>query len=405
MLDTQHDFTYLGQWIIILLVQLGGLGILTFGSFFAYLFSTNNYSFRAQLILKELTKSDLGSVFNTIRQIILVTLWIELIGALVIYYLVNQHSFFTSAYDTWHFAIFHSISAFCNAGFSTLSDSLSQSGFQNHYALHWTITLLFVFGGLGFPITQNFIKVFRYFFIRNWQKYMLDKRPIAEPNLFNVNSRIVLISTGILLFGGTMLIWWLEKDRLLADYSLGGQITHAFFTAATPRTAGFNTVHIYGLSSASLLILLMLMWIGASPRSTGGGIKTTAIAIAVLNMFSVARNKKHVEVFRKRIHEASIHQAFTIILLSLGILFLVTLGLSITEPEQPLFVLLFESVSATSTVGLSLDLTPHLSYPGKIIVVLAMFVGRVGMFSVFAGFLSKNKIPGYEYPSEKIFLN
>lgn len=406
VVDTQFDFTATGQWAIIALVQVGGLGILTFTSFFAFFFRGDSYSFQAQMVLTDVTKdSRLGNVRRVLSQIVWVTLAIEAVGAVLIYQSIQGVESLNNWTEASRFAIFHSISAFCNAGFSTFSDGLYDEGVRYHYQLHWIIAILFILGGLGFPIALNILRLLRYYLVRIWQRLWDGKRPNVRPHIVTMNSQIVLWTTAILLIGGTLVIWLLEHGQWSATQHPLEQFSIAFFTAATPRTAGFNIVDMSALRTPTLLIIILLMWIGASPGSTGGGVKTSTVAIALLNAFSLSRNKRSLEINYRNIHQDTIRRALAVIILSVMVIFTSTFLLLLTDPEIAPFALFFESVSAFSTVGLSLGITSELSTASKVVLIFTMFIGRVGMFSLLASFLKKGIHPAYAYPEEKILIN
>ena len=292
VVDTAVDFTPFGQTFIMVLFQLGGLGMLTFTSFFAYFFRTGA-SFSESLYMQNILGHDrLGGVMARVMQIVVFSLIVEACGALLIYIslapeVVEKRGFFS---------VFHAVSAYCNAGFSLASDGLYDEGLRFNYPIQWVVMVLIVFGGLGYHIAYN---VMQYF-----------KR----------------------LFGN-------------------------LFASITARTAGFNTVDMADFTIAGILFMIFLMWIGASPASTGGGIKTTTFALASLNIFSVARNKPHIEIGTRRIASESVKRAFGIMSISLAIIGTGILLLLIFNPDFTLIQIAFEVFSAYSTVGLSLGIT------------------------------------------------
>ncbi|WP_373708104.1 potassium transporter TrkG [Kaistella sp.] len=221
----------------------------------------------------------------------------------------------------------------------------------------------------------------------------------------NLNSRIILATTFILLFFGTAIIYFFEYDGALKQHSTFGAIVEAFFISANNRTAGFNTIDVATISAPTIMICMFLMWIGASPASTGGGIKTSTFAIAALNILSLAKGKKRTEIFRREIGEHSIRRAFSIIALSLIVVGFGIFLLVIVEPKKDLMSLAFEAFSAYSTVGLSLNITPTLSPAGKAIIIAIMFVGRVSMFSILIAVMKREKYYNYRYPKEEILIN
>ena len=303
------------------------------------------------------------------------------------------------------FSVFHSISAFCNAGFSTLSGGLSEPGYELNYALHVVIAFLFIFGGLGFPIVYNVYKYIRHLFQNILLSKITKEKYRYTPWVININSRIILITTAVLLVVGTVLIYLFEKDGSLKNHTYFGTVVEAFFISASNRTAGFNTVNMVSLSGPTIMICLLLMWIGASPASTGGGIKTTTFAIAILNIIAFAKGKNRTEVYRREISDNSVKRAFAIIALSLMIIGIAIFLLVLTEKDKDLMSLAFEVFSAYSTVGLSLNLTPTLTPAGKIIIIAVMFIGRVSMLSLLIALVKRERYFNYRYPKEEIMIN
>ncbi|NEV93120.1 ATPase [Psychroflexus sp. YR1-1] len=399
VVDTGSYFTGLGQTIILCLIQIGGLGILTFTSFFSYFFKGGS-TYENQLTLNSITSSkSLNTVFKTLKYIIVITFGIELVSAILIYTSLDSTDF-NGFIDQAFFSVFHAISAFCNAGFSTLSSSFYEEGFRFNYGLQLIIIVSFIVGGLGFPIVEN---------IDNYIKYSV-KRLIGggrnfKPWVLNINSRITLITTFTVTAIALVAVYVLEYENTLAEHTGFGKIVTALFTAATPRTAGFNTVDMALLSMPTLLLILLLMWIGASPASTGGGIKTSTLAISVLNILSLAKGKSRIEVFKREISSISIRRSYAIIALSLIVIGFSILILSISDKNLSLFDLVFETISAYSTVGLSLGITGQLSDLGKAVIIFTMFVGRVSMLTVVIAIFKKIKQKNYDYPTEEITIN
>lgn len=226
----------------------------------------------------------------------------------------------------------------------------------------------------------------------------------SRPWVLNINSRIILVTSAVLLVVGTLLFYRFEYHNTLEEHTGFGKWAVAFFGAATPRTAGFNSVDTSALHLHTLMIVFLLMWIGASPGSTGGGIKTSTFAVSVLNLLSMARGKERVEIFRREISPQSLKRAFAVISLSL-----VAIGASVFliasfEPDKELLAIAFESFSAYSTVGLSLGITGDLSSPSKVVLVLLMFAGRVGLLTVLSAVLQNTPNTPYRYPSEEVLI-
>lgn len=402
VVDTATYFTEFGQTIIMILIQIGGLGILTFASYFSYFFKGNS-TYENQLQLSDMTSAQkLGEVFSTLKNILLITFSIELIAGFFIYLSLDA-SHFKSQYDQLFFSAFHAISAFCNAGFSTLTNGLYEEAFRFNYFMQIAILLTFILGGLGFPIVVNIINYVKYK-ISNVLAYK-RKKISYKPWVLNINSRITLITTGSLTAVGFVVFYLLEFNNTLAAHNGFGKIVTALFGAATPRTAGFNTIDMTMISFPTLIMILLLMWIGASPSSTGGGIKTSTFAIATLNILSLAKGKSRIEVYRREIADISVRRAFAIISLSLIVIGFGIMLISIFDPEKSLMSIAFECFSAYSTVGLSIGITGDLSSLSKFVIISIMFVGRVSMLSIIIAVFKKIKHKNYKYPTEEITMN
>lgn len=400
VVDTGSYFTRFGQVIIMILIQTGGIGIMTFTSYFSYFFR-GGASYESQILLKDMTNSEkIAEVYRTLNIIILLTFAIEAAGASIIFTTLDSN-LFTSAGEQMFFSAFHAVSGFCNAGFSTLPDSLLEGAFRFNYNLHLTIAFLFILGGLGFPIVFNILKYLKHLIVNR----IFRKESLHVPWVININTRIVLITTLVLILMGTFFFYIFEYNNTLAEHGKAGKVITAFFGAVTPRTAGFNTVDTSALAPPTILLVLFLMWVGASPGSTGGGIKTSSLAIAFMNVVGIARGKNKIEVFRREISEVSVKRAFAIMLLSFIVagssIFLIT-GL---EPEIELLPVAFECFSAYSTVGLSMGITGDLGNPSKMVIIFTMFIGRVSMLTILVALLRKVKHLNYRYPSESLLIN
>lgn len=404
VVDTGTYFTGLGQTIILLLIQMGGLGIMTFASYFSYFFRGKS-SYEHQIMLKDMTNSEkIGEVFNVLKKIVLLTLAIESVGAIFIFFSLDPgivKGFFNQVF----FSIFHSISGFCNAGFSTLENSLYEPEFKFNYPLQLIIVSLFILGGIGFPILFNVYKYFSYYFKNQYAKLRHPANSVYTPWIISLNTRVVLVTTSILLVVGTVLFYFFEYDNTLEEHSGFGKLVVSFFGAATPRTAGFNSVDTGALNFSTIMILFILMWIGASPGSTGGGIKTSTFALTTLNFLSLGRGKDRVEVFRREISDLSIRRAFAIVALSLMVIGTSIFLIASFDEEKTLLSIAFECFSAYSTVGLSVGITPDLSTASKMVIIGTMFIGRVSMLTILIAMLRRVKYLNYRYPQEEILMN
>lgn len=402
VVDTATYFTVFGQTVILVLIQVGGLGILTFASYFSYFFKGGT-TYENQLVLGDLMNSKtIGDVFSILKYILLITFTIELIAAFLIYSSISGANF-SSQRDQIFFSVFHAVSAFCNAGFSTLTNNLYEEGFQYNYYLHLIIIATLVMGGLGFPIVVNIMKYFKYKIIQLFSFSKKKKKYRAW--VINMNSRITLVTTFALILVGFIGYYVLEQNNTLANHNSLGKIVTALFGATTPRTAGFNTVDMTLLSYPTVIMMLLLMWIGASPSSTGGGIKTSTFAVATLNILSLAKGKTRVEIFRREIADITIRRSFAIISLSFIVIGIAIMLISIFDSELSLKDIAFEVFSAFGTVGLSLGITAKLSGISKIVLIIVMFIGRVNMLTLVIAVFKKEKRKNYRYPTEEIIIN
>lgn len=404
--DVSTTFTLGGQIVIVLLIQIGGLGVMTLTSFFA-MFFMGNTSLYNQLVVRDMVSSNsLGSLLSTLLYILGFTLVIEGVGMLSIWLSIHGTIGLSLEEELW-FAAFHSISAFCNAGFSTLSGNLGNPQvMMNHNSLYISISLLIILGGIGFPILVNFKEIVLYHLRRFWRflhTLKLDKHRMQH--LYNLNTKIVLIVTFLLLLFGTLAIAAFEWNASFAGMPVADKWTQAFFNATCPRTAGFSSVDLTTLSVQTLLIYLLLMWIGGGSQSTAGGIKVNAFAVVVLNLIAVVRGSSRVEVFGRELSHDSIRRSNATVVLSLSVLFVFVFILSIWEPELSILTLTFECVSALSTVGSSLNATPLLGDNSKLLVSLLMFIGRVGLITLMLGIVKQQKNKKYRYPSDNIIIN
>lgn len=404
VLDTSKDFTTFGQTIILILIQIGGLGMMTFTSFFGIFFK-GEASFQNTLFVQDYMGADKTSeAFNFVIKTVVFTLGIEFLGFSLIY-LCTQDTFLNES-DHFFFSLFHAISSFCNAGFSTLSAGLYDINIRFNYSIQWIISMLIIFGGIGFPIMFNIYAYVKYLiqkFIRRW---FHREKFTTSVWIINLNTRIVLYTTGLLLIIGTGLIYWFEQNAVLVEHeTVWGKISVSFFNSVTPRTAGFNNVDMGMLTQPTILLMMLLMWIGASPASTGGGIKTSSFAISLLNIFSVGTGRDRIDLGKRTLAERSIHRAFSIIVLSFLAIGLATFLLVIFEPEKNFMHLAFEAFSAYGTTGLSINLTGSLSDPSRIVLIVTMFLGRVGTLNLIISLLHQVRQTPYQYPSENIMIN
>nr|MBI1232543.1 ATPase [Cytophagales bacterium] len=403
VLDTSSDFTFLGQIIILVLFQVGGLGMMTFTSFFGFFFK-GSYSLQNQLFLRDfISENNINAVNSTVVKIILFTLIVEATAAVLIFLLVDTSLFQTPGAHVF-FAIFHAVSGFCNAGFSILRDGLYQEEFRHLYTMQLVIAATIVLGGIGFPVVVAYFNYLRHVWIGTTKHIFGVEAYKHAPRVVNVNVRLIMYTTVILLLVGFVSYLIFEQNHTLQGLSWYGKFVTAIFGSVTPRTAGFNTVDMGAMAMPTVLIYLILMWIGASPGSTGGGLKTSTFAVAVLNAVSIAKGKDRLEVFSRQIENQTLRKAFAVILLSFLIIGLGVFFVIILNPELELIAVAFEIFSAFSTVGLSLGITGQLSAGSKLVVIIIMFLGRVGTLTVLVAFVRKARNLRYKFPEESVFI-
>ena len=404
VVDTGGGFTLFGQIIILFLIQIGGLGIMTFASYFSFFFKGSS-SYENRLLFGSMSnQNELNNVFQSLKTVLALTLFIEIGGIIAIFFSYNAESF-ASFNDHLYFSIFHGISAFNNAGFSLYSNSLNDSTVVFNYPLQIIISLLIVFGGLGFPIMQNVVKLFVYQIRLVFSKLFSKNKPQYRAWIINMNTKIILVTTGSLILFGTIFFAIFEWHGVLQEHGPIGKIIISFSGAITPRTAGFNSFEMQQLALPTILIIMFLMWIGASPASTGGGIKTSTFFIGLLTVFSLSKSQERIEFNKREVSILTIKRAFVIILLSVFVIGLFGFMLIVLEPNHSPLKLLFECVSAFSTVGLSLGLTASLGSGAKVLLILMMFIGRVSTLTILIALFQQDAQKSYSYPKEEVLIN
>jgi len=392
VVDTATYFTLKGQMVILILMQLGGIGIVTFATFFV-LFAQDRVEIRHQSLLQNiLSTENLKSSVVLLRQIFMFTFLFEGLGALFIFWAWGSQVPFESTEQKIFYSVFHSVSAFCNAGFSLFSNGLYEEEVRSAYMLHLVIACIIILGGIGFGTWNDFsIKRLRERLEKPWKDW-------------RISTKIVIYTTLFLLLTGTLVFYLLERQALLRNMNTMEALITSFFQSVTTRTAGFNTVDSSQMQVPTVLMFIGLMFIGASPASTGGGIKTTTIAVLFFAMIDSIRGKKDLELGRRRIAPEVISKAYTVFIVAVVYNFLAIFFLSITDPTLPILSLIFEQVSAFATVGLSLGITAKLSAAGKCIIILSMYLGRVGTLTLALALSTKVISTNYGYPTEYVMV-
>jgi trk system potassium uptake protein TrkH len=393
VVDTATYFTIKGQLVILVLIQLGGLGILSFASFFTLVFR-QGVGIRHQVMLQDFLSSEsLLTAKDLLRQIVFMTFFIEFIGFLLIYATWGGDVTFTSLDQKIFFSAFHSVSAFCNAGFSLYTNGLYEGLVRNAYVMHLVVAGLVIFGGIGFPVIQDL-------FSRKRLRERL-RNPWRE---WQLGTKIAVYVSAVLLLFGTVTFYLLEINNTLADYTFMEALVTSFFQSTITRTAGFNSVDIGALRTPTYIIFLFLMFIGASSGSIGGGIKTSTFFLVVASTAATVQGKMKLEIGKNYISNSLVFRALSIFVFAVGINMIAVLLLTITEPGMELIDITFEQVSAFATVGLSTGITSQLSDLSRIIIIFSMFIGRVGTLTFALAFSSRAVTRAYQYPKAHIMV-
>ncbi|PWJ42360.1 TrkH family potassium uptake protein [Sediminitomix flava] len=411
VVDTGMFFNLKGQLIILFLAQVGGIGIITFATFFAT-FLTQGVGLKQQLMIQDmLSGEDLGSVRQLLTRVVLLTLSIEALGTIAIFFSWGEDLIFNSFAQKVFYSIFHGISAFCNAGFSLFPDSLNTSmlsdatvnfkvpgmhiDIRNMYGLHFVVAIIIVLGSVGFSTIGEIFSVNKI------------KRKIMKPwKAYRLSTSISLKVTGFLLLLGTVAVLVLEFDKM-ENLTFTEALITSFFQSVTTRTAGFNSMDFGSMHTSTLIIMMLLMFIGASPGSTGGGIKTTTIYIIAISVYSNITGQDRITKGRRTIPNEISLKAVSIFLFASMYNLIAIFLLSVTEESNPdisLLELMFEQTSAFSTAGLSMGITSSVSTLGKLVLILSMYLGRVGTLTLALALSTPSKSNKYLYPEEAVMV-
>ena len=405
-IDVPSTFTCLGQLVVMMLIQVGGLGVMTITSFFALFFMGNTSIYNQMQVQDMVSSKSLASLWSTLLNIFGFTAFLELAGAVGIF--LNIHD--TIGLDVRHelfFSVFHSVSAFCNAGFSNYQEGVGAHVLMTgHCWLYVILALLIILGGIGYPVLVNLkgavlkrVKV-----VWKWirgQHYA----SLNIPNLFDLNTKIVLRTTAVLIVLGTALIAYFEWDNTFGGMRIHEKLVQAFFNAVSPRTAGFISVNLNSMCIQSIFIYTILMWIGGASQSTAGGVKVNAFAVAILNIRSILRGTTRVEFAGRELSTDSIRRANAAVFTSIIVLAFFVFFVTLSDPQLPLKAIVFECVSAFGTVGSSLGITSQLQDTSKVLLVLLMFIGRVGVVTLAQGLLKQYKNQNYKLPQDNITIS
>ncbi len=380
VVNTATAFTLFGQIVILIMIQVGGLGIMSMSTMIAFVLG-KKISLKERLIIQEdLNQFGISGLVRLIQYVLGFTFAIEGTGALLLFFrFIKDRPFWEAFYN----AVFHSISAFNNAGFDIFGNSLEN--FTGDIAVNLIIMGLIILGGIGFGVIVELTNNFKF-------------------KKTSLQTKIVLVITGSLLIIGFLVIFALEYNNTLKTLPFFEKILASMFLAVTPRTAGFNTVPTGALHISTLFFIIILMFIGASPGSTGGGIKTTTFGVMLITLKSMITVNEDIEVYNRRLDKDIIFKTLSITLLALSLVVIVTITLTVTEANMSFLELLFETVSAFATVGLSTGITDELSDIGRLLITLTMFAGRVGPLTLAVAFGEQKRKGIYHYPKEKVMV-
>ncbi|SFM48480.1 TrkH family potassium uptake protein [Thermodesulforhabdus norvegica] len=389
------DLTIWGQLVILTLIQVGGLGIMTFSTGLM-LFLGRSISFRSRFVLQDIfTYSPRSDFTSLVKRIVIFTVLFEFVGALLLFlrFVKTSPSWISALYQ----AIFHSISAFCNAGFSLFPDSMMR--FRGDALVNFTMCGLIVMGGLGFLVMHEIYATLRK--ARDLRRFW---------NMLSLHTKVVTTSTAALIVIGALLFLVSEWHVTMKGFRLSERLLSSLFQSVTTRTAGFNTLDFASMNNISIFVTMIFMFIGASPGSTGGGIKTTSFMVLLALGWSRFRGFEQPFLFKRTVSNDSVNRALVVFVVGVWIVVMGTVLLLVTElgykpyheTEGYFMEYLFEVISAFGTVGLSMGVTPTLSGPGKLVIVLLMFIGRVGPLTVAMAVQARSV--SYSYAEEKVMI-
>jgi trk system potassium uptake protein len=393
VVDTATYFTFKGQLLILALIQLGGLGMISFATFVASILRQNLGLKHQYIIQGYLSSESLSSAISLLRRIVFLTLLIEALGAVAIFFTWSPEVQFDTLGEKIYFSVFHSISAFCNAGFSIYTNGLYEVPVRSSYVLHLIIAGIIILGGLGFATLSDVFSpaAMRERLEKPWKDWRL-------------NSKITVYMAAALIGFGAVLFFLLERNNTLVNLNLTERLITAFFQSVTTRTAGFNTVDFSQLEMPTLVMMMFLMFVGASPGSTGGGIKTTTFLIIAISVISTMQGSKVISLAKRTIPRELLFKAFSVITFAASYNLISIFVLTITEPDAAFIQLMFEQVSAFGTVGLSTGITADLSPAGKLMIISSMYIGRVGSTTLALAISRQVISNAYKYPETFIMV-
>lgn len=384
VVDTGTYWNMFGQTVIMILIEIGGLGFMSFTTLIAIILG-KKITLRERLILQDAMNTfNIQGLVKMVKYVLVFTVSVQFFGALLFStQFVPEYGLEKGIF----YSIFHSISAFCNAGFDVLGNFSSLTSYNSNAVVILVASALIIIGGLGFTV---------------WSE-LYSSKSLKKVSL---HSKMVILMTTVLVLGGTVLMFLFENNNVntIANMSFMDKVMNSFFASVTPRTAGFNSISTDGMTTAGQFLTIILMFIGGSPGSTAGGIKTTTIGILIVTIICVIQGREDSEVFKRRFSKDLVYKAFTLIFIGISLVIVVTMILSYTEKGASFISLFYETVSAFGTAGLTLGLTSELSSIGKVLIMFMMYLGRVGPLTVVLSITRKKINSGIKYPEGKILI-
>jgi trk system potassium uptake protein TrkH len=384
VVDTLTHWTTFGHVVILVLIQIGGLGFITMGTLFALILG-RKINFRQRVVMQEaMNKITVNGVVKLAKYILIMTVLVEGVGAIILS--TRLIPIYGVGKGIW-LSVFHSVSAFCNAGFDLIGNFQSLTPFVTDYVVTITIALLIIIGGLGFVVIFE----------------LMDKKNLKKLSL---HTKMALLMTLVLLVSGYIIVMVLEYNNpgTMGNLSVGEKFLSGFFHSVTPRTAGFNTLPMDKLAMGTIVMTMLFMFIGAGSAGTAGGVKVTTVGVLIAAIASILKGRKETEAFKRTLPRDLVNKALTIIGLAIVWVVAVTFILSITE-DATFMEILFEVISAFGTVGLSLGITTELSVVGKLIITITMFTGRIGPLTLVMALAQRHQSTTIlSYPDENVMI-
>lgn len=398
-------FTPLGQTVLCVMFEIGGLGVITFTSFFAIYFSGTQTIYNQLLMRDMIYSKSMNDLLPTLLYILVFTLLIQTAGAFAVYFTLPD-TMGMSMNERIGTAVFHSMSGFCNVGFSNIEGGMANPALmESNQSIYIVMSVLVFAGAIGFPILMNFKDIVVQYGKRLWRKLSHDKRKLLPVHIYDLNTKIVLATTLSIFFISFAAFFLLERTHSLKGMPVYEQMVQSLFNAVMPRSGGFSTISPGAFLNVTLLLVVIQMWIGGASQSMAGGVKVNTLGVIFLNLRAIVTQTKGISAFERRIAVPSVRRANAVIILSLTLTALFSMALMLIDPQLPMRWTLFEVVSSTFNVGSSMGATPYLSDASKGVLCVSMFLGRVGIISLLSGMLTVKRDASLSFPSENVIIN